>query len=181
MRPGFRREPKKRRPQTPTITNAPERIYDSNEWHGNGYFFKQCEQDQAQIFAELRYTDIARNTLENALQEGNTRKTQELLKDIVGQADRARNSHELRINHPELLHFTPSHMHPIWKTPPSIACLHARWLVGKTEADDHRCAATRKRCPLCHFRFGGRAHLLSTCPHTKQATHDCTGNITLKT
>ena len=124
------------------------------------------------VKSECKYTQTKVDALEKEITLGATAKTRGLLKQITKDADLAHTRHELRLKHPELLHFTPTQTSPLWKLPLSIARLHARWLVAKTKADGNHSTGKDKRCPLCNEGHLSRIHVLTECPRTKQLRDD---------
>ena len=158
-------------------TTRLRQLFDSRKWHTRPFYFHKCEKDLSLLSSTLKHTSYNEDDLNTSVANGNLPSSRETIKNIIAQADTARTAHELRINHPELLHFTPSHFNPLWESPRNIACLHARWLTGKTKADDFCNAAATPRCPLCKTLQGGRSHLLSNCPNTTQVREQFERNL----
>jgi len=150
-------------------------IYEDGAWHKRSRLFGKYEVDLAYVKTQCKHSSVSIDDLEQALASGSTPKTRALLKKLTTEADVAENAHHnLRAKCPELLHWTPSLEHPMWRESAYSVGAHARWLTGSTwiagtTMFDADAEYTCERCGYSALSRDASAHSLVHCDE-KQAS-----------
>ena len=145
-------------------------IHDDGVLDGQSLPFGKFMKDLSRIRANIKHTSVTHDEFERALGESKL-KRMKILKQVAREADLATTAHTLRMRHAELLHFTPTHLHPLWNMRPSAACLQTRWLLNSVQQN------TEQQCRLCKATEETREHLLLYCPATKSERDSFIYNI----
>ena len=155
-------------PQTTRL----RQIYGARVWHKSSDIFGHYEQDMAQLQRLQRLSSVTDTAYQAALERGNPEQTKPMLTQIIREGEMAELAHELRLEHPEVLNFTPAMSHPLWRLPATYSGVtaHAQWLTASIGAacddrrDPHRHEAV---CRLCGSGTETREHLLLRCKETE--------------
>ena len=121
---------------------------------------------------DCKYTSVAAEELEKALQSQLTTKSKALFKKVNAEADKAKRRHFLRIGHSELLEgICNDKHHPLWERSSITVRHYTRWILGRSSAWDDKkrdAAGDRDYCRLCGNEGPEtRQHLLTYCPETQ--------------
>lgn len=134
-------------------------ILEDGSWCSRSRLFGKYQTDLSEVLRRQKLSSVSEEALRCALKEGKIQKVRTVLKKVSVQADIAENAHfNFRKKHPELLNWSPSLEHPMWRKSAYEVGSLARWLTG----------TARISCQ----RFQNNEHLI--CEHCGiQVSYSC--------
>ena len=123
-------------------------ILDGGSWDSAMRLFGKFANDLQEVRRLRKLSSVSDDALSVALEKGSPLQVRRVLKTIVSEADIAENAHtDLRQKHPELLNWSSSLDHPMWKRSAYEVGSHARWLTGTARLSSQRYVASE--CLMC--------------------------------
>ena len=136
--------------------------------------FYHYEKAEAELKARLKNTMISTEEFKHATTEPPSRQTKAIPKRINEDAEKAEVSHQLRLNHSEILErLIHTHTHPMWRHPSPIVATYTSWLAGATGTNQDKPREGDKHKPYRLCESGdeeSREHLLTRCDGTFRST-----------
>lgn len=158
----------------PTTTRLRE-VYDEGIWNNRTDIFGRYKEDMAVMTRAQERSSIPKQVFDETIKSGNSVAAKLVLKKINREAELAQMAHRLRLQHAEILNFSPAISHPLWQLPTTLngVAAHAKWLVGtisNTLGSEHLCR-------LCQLELETRDHLLLHCEQTQDLRKDLCRSI----